>query len=161
MFDRKWVRLPQFDYGTNGVYFITICTRQREKLLSSIVGRGLDPSLQAELTLTPYGVIAEKDLLEIPGHFPNVQILNYVIMPDHLHILFSLGCQETAEEGSRPLPTVPNIIGQYKAGVSRKCKRPIWQNYYHDHVIRNHSDFEEIWQYIDNNPLQWVLDGKA
>ena len=96
MFDRKWTRLPQFDYGTNGVYFITICTRQREKLLSSIVGRGLDPSLQAELTLTPYGVIAEKDLLEIPEHFPDVQILNYVIMPDHLHILFSLGCRETA-----------------------------------------------------------------
>ena len=159
--DRKWTRLPQFDYAANGVYFITICTRKREKLLSSIVGRGLDPSLRAELTLTPYGVIAEKNLLEIPEHFQDVQILNYVFMPDHLHILFALGCQETAKEGSRPLPTVPTIIGQYKAGVSRKCKRPIWQSYYHDHIIRNRSDFEEIWQYIDNNPLQWVLDGKA
>ena len=152
MFDRRWTRLPQFDYSTNGVYFITICTRQREKLLSSIVGRGLDPSLQAELILTPYGAIAEKDLLQIPEHFTDVQILNYVIMPDHLHVLFSLGCQKTAVEGSKPLPTVPIIIGQYKASVSRKCKRPIWPNY---------SDFEEIWQYIDNNPLQWVLDGKA
>ena len=159
--DRKWTRLPQFDYASTGIYFITICTRKREKILSSIVGRGLDPSLQAELTLTPYGVIAEKDLLEIPEHFPDVQILNYVIMPDHLHIIFALGCQETEKEGSRPLPTIPNIIGQYKAGVSRKCKRPIWQNYYHDHIIRNHFDFEEIWQYIDNNPLQWVLDGKT
>ena len=30
-----------------------------------------------------------------------------------------------------------------------------------DHIIRNKSDFEETWKYIDNNPVQWVLDGKA
>ena len=35
------------------------------------------------------------------------------------------------------------------------------QKYYHDHIIRNQLDFEETWKYIDNNPLQWVLDGKA
>ena len=135
---RKWMRLRNYDYASQKVYFITLCTQNRERILSEIVGRGLDPSVRA-----------------------NVEILNYAIMPDHLHILLALGCREVVAEGSRPLPTVSTIIGQYKAGVSRKCKRAIWQKYYHDHIIRNQLDFEETWKYIDNNPLQWVLDGKA
>ena len=158
---RKLPRLQSFDYASQCAYFITICTQNREPCLSRIVGRGLDPSVHAEVTLTPYGSIAEHDLLAIPRHFPDVEILNYAIMPDHLHILLALGCREVAAEGSRPLPTIPTIIGQYKSGVSRKCKRPLWQQSYHDHVIRNRHDFEEIWSYIDHNPLQWVLDGKA
>ena len=158
---RKWMRLRSFDYASQKVYFITICTQNREQLFCEIVGRGLDPSVQAEVRMTPYGNIAEHDLWDIANHFPDVEILNYVFMPDHLHILLALGCREAAAEGSRPLPTVSTIIGQYKSGVSRKCKRAIWQKYYHDHIIRNQPDFEETWKYIDNNPLQWVLDGKA
>lgn len=150
---RKWSRLRSFDYASQKVYFITICTQNREQLFCEIVGRGLDPSVQAEVRMTPYGNIAEHDLWDIANHFPDVEILNYVFMPDHLHILLALGCREIAAEGSRPLPTVSTIIGQYKAGVSRKCKRAIWQKYYHDHIIRNQHDFEEIWQYIDQNPL--------
>ena len=157
---RKWTRLRSFDYASQKIYFITICTQNREQLFCEIVGRGLDPSVQAEVRMTPYGSIAEHDLWDIANHFPDVEILNYVFMPDHLHILLALGCREIAAEGSRPLPTVSTIIGQYKAGVSRKCKRAIWQKYYHDHIIRNQHDFEEIWQYIDQNPLQWVLEGK-
>ena len=52
-----------------------------------------------------------------------------------------------------------SIMLQFLAEAA--CKRPLWQQSYHDHIIRNQLDFEETWKYIDNNPLQWVLDGKA
>ena len=58
-------------------------------------------------------------------------------------------------------PTVPRIMNSYKASVSRDIGFPVWQRSYHDHIIRDNHDFEEIWKYIDNNPTQWVLDGKA
>ena len=71
---RKWMRLRNYDYASQKVYFITLCTQNRERILSEIVGRGLDPAVCAEVMLTPYGSIAEHDLLEIPNHFPDVEI---------------------------------------------------------------------------------------
>ena len=158
---RKWMRLRNYDYASQKVYFITLCTQNRERILSEIVGRGLDPSVRAEVTLMPYGSIAEYDLMEIPNHFPNVEILNPALRPSPLPSVGARGRGAVVAARTPPLPTVSTIIGQYKAGVSRKCKRAIWQKYYHDHIIRNQLDFEETWKYIDNNPLQWVLDGKA
>ncbi len=153
--ERKSPRLGGFAYDTAGCYFITICTKNRERLLSKIVGRGLDPAVRATVCLRPYGKIAEEELLQIPAHFEQAVIEKYVIMPDHVHFLLTV---ETA--GSRPRPTVPQIVGLYKSGVSRRCGRPIWQTSFHDHVIRGPQDYDEIWQYIDNNPQKWVLEGK-
>ena len=54
---RKWMRLCNYDYASQKVYFITLCTQNRERILSEIVGRGLDPSVRAEVELMPYGSI--------------------------------------------------------------------------------------------------------
>ena len=156
---RKHPRLPQFDYSAPNVYFLTLCTKNRRRCLAQIVGRGLDPAVRYTLELTPYGNIAEQDLLALPHHFEGVELLHYVVMPDHLHILLQLHPASAA--GSRPRPTVPTLVGQYKAGVSRKCRCALWQTSYYDHVVRNEQELLEIWRYIDNNPLQWVLDGKV
>lgn len=156
---RKHTRLPRFDYSVPGIYFLTLCTKNRSRCLSQIVGRGLDPAVRYAMELTPYGNIAEQDLLALPDRFAGITVLQYVVMPDHLHILLQLHAADAA--GSRPRPTVPTIIGQYKAGVSRKCKCALWQASYYDHVVRSEQELLEIQRYIENNPLQWVLDGKV
>ncbi len=55
-----------------------------------------------------------------------------------------------------------NVVGYLKMNVSKKLKRKdgkiLWQRGYHDHIIRNKTDFEKIWNYIDTNPLRWELD---
>ena len=171
--ERKNPRLPSFDYAAPNVYFLTLCTKDRIRCLSRIVGRGLDPAVPTArqpdpapvaaaappctLELTPWGRIAEQDLLALPRHFVGVELLQYVVMPDHLHILLQL--TETAA-GSRPRPTVSTIVGQYKSGVSRRCKQALWQASYYDRVVRDEIELLEIQRYIENNPLQWLLDGK-
>ena len=112
--------------------------------------------------LSKTGEIAEKNLLAIEEHTPQVDIEKYVIMPNHLHMILSIGGSgEAAAGGIYAAPTVPRIMNSYKASVSRDAGFPIWQRSFYDHIIRNQPDFEETWKYIDNNPLQWVLDGKA
>ena len=157
---RKLLRLQQFDYATHAYYFITICCKDKQHLLGRIVGAAYMPPVHVILSRT--GEIAEKNLLAIEEHTPQAHIEKYVIMPNHLHMILSIGCMaETAAGGMYAAPTVPKIMNSYKASVSRAAGCPVWQRSYYDHVIRNQPDFEEIWQYIDNNPLQWVLDGKV
>jgi len=69
-----------------------------------------------------------------------------------------------------PAPTkmtdIPNIIGKYKAGITRAVgnalmrseNNTIWQRSYHDHMIRNETDDRRMWQYIDENPARWQED---
>ena len=50
---------------------------------------------------------------------------------------------------------VPDAISALKRLVNRELGENIWQRSYHDHVIRNDSDYREIWNYIDTNPAKW------
>ena len=157
---RKLIRLPKFDYATHAYYFITICCKDRKRLFGKIVGAAYMPPVHVILSKT--GEIAEKNLLAIEEHTPQVHIEKYVIMTNHLHMILSIGGSgEAAAGGIYAAPTVPRIMNSYKASVSRDAGFPIWQRSFYDHIIRNQPDFEETWKYIDNNPLQWVLDGKA
>ena len=59
----------------------------------------------------------------------------------------------------RPVPaTIGNIVRGFKSGVSRQIGFSLWQRSYHDHVIRNETDYQRIWQYIDENPAKWEED---
>ena len=143
---RKPLRLPEFPYTQAAYYFVTVCCKGKASFFGRIVGNGLDRS--AAVCLSRCGEIADADLRALPQHFPGVQVLKYVIMPDHLHLILALDGQSAS---------VPQILASYKSGVSRKCGRAVWQKSYYDHVIRGRRDFEEIWQYIDNNPQKrWL-----
>ncbi len=153
---RKHPRLDHYDYSTAGAYFITICTHKRRCLLSRIVGRGLAP---AEIQYTAYGQIAQEQLVLLEQRYPSLQIDQYVIMPNHIHAILLL--EETA--GASPRPTIMDIVCAYKSLTTRQCKKvqPIdrlFQTSFYEHVIRNREDYNEVAEYIVNNPKQWELD---
>ncbi|MDD6678155.1 MAG: hypothetical protein PUF71_02050 [Firmicutes bacterium] len=165
---RKPNRLWEYDYSTNGAYFVTICTQDRRKILSSIVGDGSPVP-------KPCGIIAEKLIAQIPEKYPTVSVDNYVIMPDHIHMLFRFDCYSGTGNPSptvdcysgtgNPSPTLGNVIGWYKYQVTKQVNlqsnnksERVFQRSYYDHVIRNQRDYDEIWQYIENNPRKWLTE---
>ena len=151
--NRKNQRLINYDYSTENYYFVTICTEEHKCILSHIVGNGLDHS---ELVHTQFGKIVEKHLLNINVRYDSIKVDKYVIMPNHIHMIIKFGCD--GEERSRPFPTLSNVIGLFKSGVSREIGKSIWQKSFHDHIIRGINDYLEIQKYIENNPMKWNLD---
>ena len=141
---RKPNRLKEYDYGTNGAYFITICTKDRKRILCDIVGG------DAHIVPKPYGRIVEKYIRNVP------EIEKYVIMPNHIHMIIRI--DNGTMWASSPTNKVANIVRSLKTLTTKEIGKPIFQRFYHDHIIRNERDYEEIWQYIDTNPLKWSLD---
>ena len=157
---RKTNRIPEYDYSQNGAYFITICTENRKCILSRIdfptkttVGAtiGRPPSLR----LTQAGKIVDQAIRDIETHYEAVTVDQYVVMPNHVHLLISIGCTN-----GRPMvaPTISRIVQQMKGAVTKQIGQNIWQRSFHDHVIRGDEDYRMIWQYIDANPALWEKD---
>ena len=158
--NRKHPRLNKFDYSSCGAYFVTICTQNRRCVLSRVVGRGLAPAETDGIEKTKYGEIAEKYLLLLETRFPFVKIDKYVIMPNHIHIVFALS-NEAA--GASPRPTIMDIICAYKSLTTIECKKnglsdKLFQSSFHEHIIRGREDYEEIIKYIHENPSRWYYD---
>ncbi|MBR3803651.1 MAG: transposase [Clostridia bacterium] len=149
---RKSPRLPGFDYSSENYYYVTICTHNRKDLF------GMPDNL------TVYGEIAEKHLLNIEKHYDGILIDKYVIMPNHIHAIIVIGCDPEAER-SRPFPTLDTILGLYKSGVSREIHQilprlKVWQKSYFDKIIRNKEAYLEVYRYIEENPIKWIIGEK-
>lgn len=149
---RKSLRLPNYDYGQAGGYFITICTKGQEELLSTVgAGHLAGPVVK----LTEIGTILETLILQLPQAYPTVTIDKYVIMPNHVHLLIQIA--QSGPAGC-PAPTMPKIIGALKSMTTRQAGSPVWQRGYYDHIIRDEADHLRIWEYIDTNPAKWEED---
>ena len=70
-------RLQSWDYGANGAYFITICTKNRKYFFGEIENH--------QMILNDIGKLAEKYWIEIPAHFTFIELGEFVIMPNHTH----------------------------------------------------------------------------
>ena len=148
---RKPNRLKNYDYSQNGAYFITICVQDRKPILSQIiVGEGLAPPV---LKLLPFGECIKEQINNLEIRYENVKIDNYVIMPNHIHILMRI---ENQTGGASPSPTISRIIQQFKGYVTKQIGESIWEKLYYDHIIRDDIDYQQIWQYIDENPTKWA-----
>ena len=150
---RKLIRLPAFDYSSAGAYYVTICTQNRRCILSDVVvGEGLAPPA---VCLSEIGLCAEEEIRAVNARYEDVRIDNYVIMPNHIHLIVSI-CEQTG--GASPSPTLADIIRVIKSVSSHRCPELKWQRSYYEHVIRSERDYLEIWNYIDGNPAKWTDD---
>jgi REP element-mobilizing transposase RayT len=150
---RKQIRIEDYDYSTPGAYFITICTANREKIFWNCVGA--DSIRPQNVPLSTAGEIVKQSVLQIAEHYENMVVDKYCIMPDHIHLILRI--ESDLDGRIISAPTVSTVIGSMKRWVSRQVGRPIWQKSFYDHGIRNQQDYNEIWEYIENNPLKYLL----
>jgi len=141
-------RLKKFDYSSACSYMLTFNTKNRDRILSEIVYKGMfDPP---EICLTDFGKVTEKHILNIPNAYKNVTLDNYVIMPDHIHVLLTIERQENA--GNKG---VNRIIQTTKSMISREIGFLIWQKDFYDVVADTEEIFQRCDKYIDDNPAAW------
>ncbi len=163
-------RLLSWDYSSRGWYLVTICTQNKKCTLAFAHGR--------EFRLTPAGSIAETQLRAIPSHYSNVSIDKFVVMPNHIHtiividgknsfspelVVYSLPGNPTLP--AKRAPSLSTIVGSYKAGVSRVCRRQgildlQWQARFHDHLLRSNASVNGARDYIESNPARWFEDAE-
>ena len=154
---RKSPRLKGFDYNTPGAYFVTICTCKMRMLFWE------DPTgikhLPIDKRLNFAGQIADEAIKKLPKVFP-LRIEKYVIMPNHIHLIILL-TQHADGRGANS--TLCRAVGYLKRAITLALRKEdvddvIWHRSFYDHIIRNESDFQNIWEYIDNNPNKWAED---
>lgn len=159
---RKQNRLTKYDYSQSGYYFVTVCTDNRIEFFGSIEGQ--------KMILNNLGIIAEQFWKEIPNHYNNTELDEFVIMPNHMHGILVI--KPDVSLGLAGLPTrkqadglpysLSQIIGSYKNVVTKLARQPnpvfSWQPSFYDHVIRKEESLDKIREYILSNPLKWELD---
>ena len=175
------MRLYGADYDREGIFFITICTKDKKCILSRIVGTGVHdgPIFTTNngiarksvgtgvpdgprIALLPYGKIADKYIKQLNDFYKHISVQSYVIMPNHIHLLLAI---RPCEDGpSRtPVPTLQNsaiarFVSTFKRFCNKECGENIWQYRSHDHIIRDREDHERHLKYVSENPIYWQSD---
>ena len=146
---RKSVRIEGYDYSQPGCYFVTICVKNNHEMLGRIVGANC-----VRQHLSEYGIIVENEIKVLSETYNLVEVVKYVVMPNHIHMIISIS------DGGRTqfAPTVSRMVKQFKGLVTKRIGFSLWQKSFHDHIIRDESEYRRIWQYIDENPQHWDED---
>jgi len=162
---RKNIRLKNYDYSKEGYYYITICIKDRKELLSKIgiyntkamsgnVGVGVpDDPEKIQIKLTTYGEIIKKQIKEINNICKEIKIENYIIMPNHVHMIIKLERQESRSSRT-PTTTnakIPIIVSTLKRLTNKKIENKIWQRNYYEHIIRNERKKYSNWNNSRDN----------
>ncbi len=148
---RKRIRLANYDYSSCGLYFITICTKDRKCILSRIVGQ--DAYILPKVELTDIGKTVEKHIKLIPG------IDSYVIMPNHIHLIIIKSKSKDGKMWASCPTSISCDIRSFKTVITKNVGVSVFQPRFFDHIIRNEQDYIAHLEYIDENPQKWV-EGK-
>jgi REP element-mobilizing transposase RayT len=176
---RNSIRLKGYDYSQAGLYFITICVQDRLCLFGKIV--------DGEMILNDAGRMVENEWLKLPQRFANIELHEFVVMPNHFHAIMEIAVGATLvvapnettapNEFGQPqgiAPTKPKTIGdmvgafqsivtvEYIRGVKqlgwKTFNGKLWQRNYWEHIIRDNQSYQRISTYIINNPKNWKDD---
>lgn len=168
-------RLPGFDYGSDGFYFVTICTKNRVPYFG-VIETDHDPSLRymemdhdPSLRYTAVGKIAVEYWRDIPRHYAFITLGPMVVMPDHVHGILRI--QQPDEREWTPNSFGPQtgnlgaVLRGYKGAVKRWANKngiPFeWQARYHDRIIRDVDELIAVGEYIRLNPAKWLEKHKS
>ena len=150
---RKNIRLHHYNYSSNGAYFITICTKNKENLLWKNVGANCVRPLD-QLPLSKIGIVIENEIYKLNTVYENIKVDKYQIMPNHIHLIIFI--YEDSNGRTQFAPTISRIIKQFKGSITKQIGFSIWQKSFYDRVIRNEKEYQSVWNYIHNNPLKYL-----
>lgn len=156
------------DYD-GGVYFVTICTAEREHYFGEIK--------DGKMKYTEIGLCALENIENITVHYPYAEIPLYVVMPNHIHLIvfidntLSVQCRDVARNVSTMKKmsaispkrgSLSVVIRGFKSAVTRYANQNhisfSWQSRFHDRIIRGQNEMNRIAEYIENNPYNWATD---
>jgi putative transposase len=143
---RKHPRLKEFDYCQLGSYFVTICVKGHAHM-------------PLKIHLSIIGVVANDVIQNTSSSYNNVSIENYVIMPNHIHLLVTIlpRSLDTDDPNSKNI-SLNTVIRSVKTMVTKNVGHSVWQDSFYDHIIRDDTDYQNVWDYIEANPYKWQED---
>lgn len=142
-------RLSGYDYVTPGWYFITICTQKRTRMFGAV--------RNGKMITNSYGEIVRTCWTDLPNHYHNIQLDEFIIMPDHIHGIIQI--TPAALSSSKPY-SLSEIVRGFKTFSARRINEyrnvkgmPIWQERFYDRIIVDDNAILKIRRYIQNNPI--------
>lgn len=169
---RKSIRLNGYDYASEGLYFLTLCCYMNQHLFGKVI--------KGQMQLNNAGKVAYALWLEIPKHFPEVKLHDFVVMPNHIHGIIEIVNGDSKVDSMKlveqhsiavkqkgllrsPSRTIGSIVRGYKIGVTKWFRQNsfvevVWLRNYYEHIIRDDEAYNNISQYIRNNPRKWQED---
>ena len=167
---RRSIRLKGYDYSLAGAYYVTIVAQNRACLFGDVVN--------AEMQLNDAGQMVQFQWEALSQRFPNVELDEFVVMPNHFHgiiVITGKGNVQTGQpQGIAPTdeydPALGDIVGAWKSIVTdeyirgvhqlnwQPFDRKLWQRNYWEHIVRDEPDLNRIREYIINNPANWQSD---
>ncbi len=158
---RRPRRLATRDYHRLGIYFVTIVTANRFCLFGNVTDTGT-------MELNGAGRIVVDEWMHTVELRPNVRLDEFVVMPNHLHGLIHMVRDASApnsheHEGfASPSQSLGAIVRGFKGAATKQVNAvrnweygSIWQDNFHDHIVRGAADLVRIREYIRLNPSRW------
>lgn len=183
MLHRRSIRYGGYDYSSEGAYFVTLVTHQRESLFGNVI--------DGVMQLNNLGRIVWEEWFKSAILRPNIEFNEdeFVVMPNHIHGIIwitepgknlnSVGLDKdtmldcpgkgtarralTTGQFGQPIPnSLPTVVGAYKSAVTKRINllrrtpgKPVWLRNYYEHIIETEREYNNIANYIHDNPVNW------